>query len=141
MKETALNIKKQFTKIHNEYHARYLHVSVATRFMKRDIEKGILPKILMKVFDAKKKSTSTAKRARNRFNSNLKLKYMIKLRDGFKCRRCHRGYEADLIVHHIKPISKYPELVTDPDNLMTLCVQCHRIVHVPKPKRKVFHMR
>ncbi len=51
-------------------------------------------------------------------------------RDDFTCRVC--GFRADswhearkLHVHHIKPISKGGKCI-DPDNLITLCEDCHK---------------
>lgn len=49
-------------------------------------------------------------------------------RDNFKCQSCGKvgnGIEA----HHIKPISLYPELIFSVDNGITLCEDCHKIVH------------
>lgn len=40
------------------------------------------------------------------------------------------GPDAELNVHHVKPVSKYPELELDPDNLITLCTRhnCHLMI-------------
>lgn len=49
-------------------------------------------------------------------------------RDGFHCSLCGsasvRGRK--LQAHHIRPKSKYPELVFDVSNGITLCAPCHR---------------
>ena len=40
-----------------------------------------------------------------------------------------RDLEISLIkanqVHHLKPKSKYPELLMEPSNCITLCITCH----------------
>lgn len=43
---------------------------------------------------------------------------------GRKCMSCFTT-EAELHVDHIKPISKYPELATDLNNLQVLCKDCN----------------
>lgn len=57
------------------------------------------------------------------------LKQRIKQRDSKTCLCCGRKFENHLEVHHIMPISKYPELATIPENLASLCQQCHAKYH------------
>jgi len=45
--------------------------------------------------------------------------------DGEQCRRCGSG--TDLEIHHIRPVSHGGE--DTPDNLATLCVDCHQDAH------------
>lgn len=58
-----------------------------------------------------------------------KLRERIIKRDGGMCNRC--WVELNIIetqnlqVHHIKPRSEYPELMYDPDNLITVCKTCN----------------
>ena len=55
----------------------------------------------------------------------------ILLRDGYRCTRCNvpkRGPRS-LHVHHVKPWGDYPDLRFDPDNLTTLCRDCHHDAH------------
>ncbi len=58
---------------------------------------------------------------------NLRLRFQVFLRDGFRCQSCglgpvnHPGVE--LHVDHIKPWSKGGETITD--NLRTLCSKCN----------------
>jgi len=51
-------------------------------------------------------------------------------RDNYECSEC--GSDLDLHVHHIKPVSKFPELVNELSNLITLCEHCHYQLHFPK---------
>lgn len=48
-------------------------------------------------------------------------------RDHFKCTDC--GAKGYLQVHHIKPISTFPELIWVIDNGKTVCVSCHEKIH------------
>ena len=57
------------------------------------------------------------------------LKQRIKQRDSKTCLCCGRKFENHLEVHHIMPVSKYPELATVPENLASLCQQCHAKYH------------
>lgn len=52
-------------------------------------------------------------------------------RDNYLCQDCGTPHNKDnkLVVHHIKSWSKYPELRFEPNNLITLCVECHKKRH------------
>lgn len=56
---------------------------------------------------------------------NLKLRYAILQRDGFRCQICGRSQEDGVKLHvdHIIPVSKGG--LTTPDNLRTLCDECN----------------
>ena len=56
-----------------------------------------------------------------------KLRYLVLKRDGGKCCLCGRGASDGVKLHvdHIKPVSIYPELYYDPENLQTLCEECN----------------
>ena len=67
------------------------------------------------------------------------VKDYIRFRDGFKCRHCHRkgGPNVRLEVHHI--IRRCDGGTDRPDNLVTLCHECHAALHrgefaIRKPK-------
>lgn len=57
------------------------------------------------------------------------LRERIIKRDGGMCNRCWVQLNLiennNLQVHHIKPRSEYPELMYDPDNLITVCKTCN----------------
>ena len=48
-------------------------------------------------------------------------------RDFWKCRLCES--KKQIVAHHIKLFSQYPELRFSTDNGMTLCRSCHLIIH------------
>lgn len=63
-------------------------------------------------------------------NSSVYTRWREKVfeRDDYTCQICgKRG--GDLNAHHIKPFARYPELRTDLDNGITLCVDCHKKAH------------
>jgi 5-methylcytosine-specific restriction protein A len=58
-------------------------------------------------------------------------------RDKYLCQWCLKqdrttalGQQPnDYAVHHIKSVKKHPELVYDPDNLVSICRECHDAHH------------
>jgi len=68
---------------------------------------------------------SNVKRRPSMSNS---LRYKILERDKGTCQCCGRNYQNDGVVinvDHIKPVSRYPELAKDEDNLQVLCYDCN----------------
>lgn len=56
---------------------------------------------------------------------------IVRARDGFRCRNCgteKRGRKS-LHLHHVRPWASHPNLRFDPDNIVTLCADCHRAEH------------
>ena len=64
-----------------------------------------------------------------------KLRQSILERDHFECQWCKAEgrlttqYDSVLEVDHIKELETNPELAYDPDNLRTLCKDCHNKRH------------
>ena len=56
------------------------------------------------------------------------MKKAVKERDNHMCQVCG---EKDKILecHHIFPQSKYPDLIHNTSNMITLCQKCHRKYH------------
>jgi HNH endonuclease len=48
-------------------------------------------------------------------------------RDLYKCQKCN--LTENLQAHHIKEWAKYPDLRFDINNGLTLCIDCHGLVH------------
>lgn len=67
------------------------------------------------------------KTVRNKITKTLKSK--IKERDSKTCLCCGRKFENHLEVHHIMPLKTFPELACVPENLASLCQQCHARYH------------
>ena len=72
------------------------------------------------------------------------MREAIKRRDNYECQECKRKGDLTidmkernkndrkkiaLVVDHIKELEHHPELALDPDNLETLCVNCHNKKH------------
>jgi hypothetical protein len=54
-------------------------------------------------------------------------KKQVLRRDGFLCKNC--GSDDNLCTHHIESYSIAIDLRNDPDNGVTLCVDCHKALH------------
>jgi HNH endonuclease len=53
-------------------------------------------------------------------------------RDNYICQQCKRQckkYEKGLAAHHIKSYAQYPEFRYDVENGVTMCRQCHMLLH------------
>jgi len=58
------------------------------------------------------------------------LRQLAMKRDSYRCQKCGvPGEHAQLHCHHIKPVSMEPIESADLDNVITLCKNCHILVH------------
>lgn len=55
------------------------------------------------------------------------LKKLVLKRDEYKCQVCY--HLGNLVVHHIFPWSRYPIFRFNENNLVTVCVPCHKKIH------------
>lgn len=62
-------------------------------------------------------------------------------RDSFTCVVCLSAKSNQLRAHHIKPVSKYPGLVCDGDNGITVCIGCHKKIHYGDLKKLRFILK
>lgn len=66
------------------------------------------------------------------------LRKFVLNRDGYVCQMCYCGMcDKPLHVHHINGVRKVPVMANDPDNCITLCVDCHENIHSVIGCRKV----
>ena len=57
-------------------------------------------------------------------------------RDNWTCRICGKKCKPkDIIAHHLKFFSEYPELRFSVDNGITFCRACHAKIHKPRKKK------
>lgn len=77
------------------------------------------------------KGGSSAERQRLYASADWKeLVRIVRARDGCNCRKCGKAkWGINLHLHHIKPWATYPDLRFDPDNIITLCRDCHIEAH------------
>lgn len=87
-----------------------------------------------------KEKPKRKKRRRKRISNKLwfDLRKIILEKNDYLCEECGSPAEA---IHHIKPISKYPELQHDINNLEALCNKCHRNKHKDLPDLLFFKNR
>ncbi|MEW8143417.1 MAG: HNH endonuclease [Candidatus Thiodiazotropha endolucinida] len=66
-----------------------------------------------------------------RIYRSVKLAAEVKRRDGFKCRACGFSFKKQIVhVHHLDPLSeRLSPKKTAPEDLVTLCPNCHYLAH------------
>jgi hypothetical protein len=70
-------------------------------------------------------------RTRNLFYGRYpwkRTRRQVRLAAGFKCSVCGELTPHGLHVHHRKPLKRAAALAYEPQNLMTLCTQCHNAI-------------
>jgi len=59
-----------------------------------------------------------------------RFRKMVLERDNYTCQNCGKtNKETILQIHHIKPVKDYPNLFYTLNNVITLCVNCHKNIH------------
>lgn len=58
-------------------------------------------------------------------------------RDNEECQMCKKAgkYSEAVVVHHVKHLKDYTWLALTDSNLISLCSECHNIVHPEKQKK------
>jgi len=82
--------------------------------------------------ESRKKAPSSLTRGGHTLYEYGKFRKKVLDKRGRVCQRC--GAEGK-IIHHIKPVSKYPELELVESNVLVLCLNCHIQYH---PKLSTF---
>lgn len=71
----------------------------------------------------------------NKSSEYLSWRLRVLERDNWTCQSCGKrshigfGKSVYLEAHHIKKYTKYPELRFNLDNGITLCRECHKLIH------------
>lgn len=72
------------------------------------------------------------------------VREMVRRRDGYRCQMCYRKArpgERKLDVHHLdermegEPVSGLPDANLEPDDMITLCHQCHMRIAMARRRR------
>lgn len=74
---------------------------------------------------------------RQKLYSKSEWKTMIRkilARDGYRCQICGAEHKdgRKLVIHHLLPVSCFPEFIDKEWNLVTLCDKCHKKIHKAK---------
>ena len=91
-----------------------------------------------KVFITTGKFPWEKKPSADRFTSEYKeWRTSVFKRDNFTCQKCGI-VGGELNAHHIKPYAKYKELRYELSNGITLCEDCHKLVHKRRKNNGIF---
>ena len=60
---------------------------------------------------------------------NPMLRQLVLARDNYTCQKCGKSQDVRLHCHHIIPAVNSPIEANDPKNCITLCKDCHKLVH------------
>lgn len=77
------------------------------------------------MFDPEMTDEERARKRIDIINSNWS--YDVRSRDEFSCQICR--YNRGTVAHHVFSYKEYPELRTELDNGVTLCMRCHQDFH------------
>lgn len=107
----------------------YIKAEQLEKRRKQAKEKRERRKRIRKYFDTLQKETESKSTKELRTRRWHFFREQVILRDGGECQRClalhgeHVYYPLE--VHHIKPRKTHPELMYDPDNVVTICKSCN----------------
>jgi len=123
-----------FSEIQKKYNKRVSYGKWETRKNKKHLVEPMKPKlrdyVLFKILkysnweEYNEKTPKLSARARYTHGFTDKLKREIKKRDRNRCQKC--GKTTDLHVHHVDG----DRLNNEPQNLITLCKECHKRVRL-----------
>jgi len=86
-----------------------------------------LKRTFKKKYGIKGRSKRQRPKKQRRIWSHRTWRRKVLKRDDYKCQNC--GLTEGLHVHHIKPLSEFPELSRIVSNGITLCRECHNNEH------------
>lgn len=124
----ARKIKKE-NKLNNPNIKSKVKTSVANSFHSKKSLKNEIKRLnaIIRKHDETRKSLKVADRKLHPVYDSIQwkeLRYKTLRKYGFKCLAC-KSTDKEIHVDHIKPISKYPELTFDINNLQVLCKDCN----------------
>ena len=102
-----------------------------TKIMLMKINRGWMLKVYsfhvyLTMCSMRERKRTHGERKKNR----LRLIRINKLNEIGSCELCGKELSMSTSeLHHIKPVSQFPELRYDPDNMMLLCHDCHVGLH------------
>jgi hypothetical protein len=109
----------------------FIGVFASLKFIKKEVPVEVIKDRIVEVVRTEKSPngqtviTKTITKDGYRFTEEYKeWRKKVFERDKFQCILCNS--KTDIEADHIKPKSKYPELVYDIDNGRTLCKKCHK---------------
>ena len=76
--------------------------------------------------------TSESRKVRGSIENRL-WRESVFARDHWNCQNC--GTNGVIHAHHIKPFAEHPELRFAIDNGITLCIKCHKQLHIAAQKK------
>lgn len=78
----------------------------------------------------RKRGDRDASRGTTEDNLRVQLRRELFARQGTRCNLCGQEMDYRLAeLHHVLPVSRFPELRFHPDNAIMLCRECHKAIH------------
>lgn len=107
------------------------------RFIIQKTTTGFMVKIgKFHIYFANQSLKPRSRNNKEKHKNRLRWIRLRKLYEGKGCELCGKYLTAETSeLHHIKPISLYPQLKYEPSNLMLLCHDCHVGLHKEATKK------